>query len=345
MPSTVDKFGKSFAFVTRTCALAALVQLGACAAPAAGEDGTSTACEVDPELVSQPSGLRAQRLSANSGYMNGIQSNGIQANGIQTNGQNLNGVSLNGVQLNAGYINGVRLSGSELVGVDREGRVVSGAAFVGAKIPALLSDGTTIELVVRSFERSAADPDVIYYELEHEGRGLCADGVKGMFVPGVWDEHGARRDATTIGGATATASYSCATGVIAKCVTWGYAPWRVGAAMHQTCTRMARADYCGSGVSYTKNGTPIDVYDVAGVQAPTNDPELLFEAGWNEDGAVCVSRTRYDARTATGEPILPSCWASLPKCESDGEAKALGALVLNASRPQTRLICRAGEGK
>lgn len=346
MPSHPAKAEKLLKFTARGCVLAGLFQLAACAAPEAADDDAAM-CEANPELVTRQAGVRPQRLTTNgqnlnAGYMNGVALQRLTNNGQNLNGVSLNGVSLNGVQLNGVQLNGVALggaAGNELVGAGADGRAVSGAAFVGAKIPALLSDGTTIDLEVTSFERSSLDADVALYGLAHEGLGLCPEGETGMFVSGTWDAHGARTERTTIGGATATASYSCVSGVIAKCVMWGYAPWRTGAALHQTCTRMARADYCGTGVSFTKNGTLIDVFDVAGIQSPESGPELLFEAGWNENGATCVSRPRYESRRQDGTAIMPSCWASLPRCAGPEEAKALGATMMNASRPQSRRIC------
>jgi hypothetical protein len=324
------------------------VAVGGCAGPT---DDASSACDLAPELAqaARSAPIHPDRLSANGVQLNGIQANGIQTNGVSLNGVSLNGVQLNGINLGNGQnLNGVTLgngaaldgaAGNELVGFDSEGRAVSGDAFVGARIPALLSDGRTIDLVVASFERSASDEALARYRLTYEGQGICPGGESGVFVPGIWDAHGARHDAITVGAETATATFSCASGVIAKCVTWGYAPWRVGPALHQTCTRMARADYCGTGISYTRNGTRIDVFDTAGVQGPVSDPELLFEAGWNEGGAACVSRTRYDAHTASGEPVMPPCWDALPRCTTFDAAKTLGATIANASRPQPRLIC------
>ena len=53
-------------------------------------------------------------------------------------------------------------------------------------------------------------------------------------------------------------------GAIAKCVLWGYRPWATYngtplAQYHQACTRMVRADYCGTGTSYTVTGNRISV--------------------------------------------------------------------------------------
>ena len=89
---------------------------------------------------------------------------------------------------------------------------------------------------------------------------------KAIAVAGTWDATGARTGSTT------AFTFGCTSGVIAKCVRWGYKPWKVinGKAMndyHQACTRMARADYCGDGVSHTRNGTLIDMYDGLGIQS------------------------------------------------------------------------------
>lgn len=317
----------------RLLTLVLVLPLGACAAEAT--DPTSVTapavCESNPE----PKRIAVNGIQANGVQMNGIQSNGIQTNGVEINGVQMNRIALNGVEDGRIAVNGTELTGSVLRGVRLErGELVTdrarGEAFVGARLPALLSDGRTIELRVTSFERKDA---LAFYGLAFEGQSLCADGETGLFLPGTWDATGAHHDSAS------TVTFSCARGVIAKCATWGYAPWDVGTSLHQTCTRMARADYCGTGVSYTKNGTPIDMMDVRGVQTAANEPGFLFEAGWNEGGAVCVSRPRYDARSSNGERIAPSCFRALPSCASLEDARAHGATIANASRPQTRVFC------
>ena len=95
--------------------------------------------------------------------------------------------------------------------------------------------------------------------------------------------------------------FGCTSGVVAKCVRWGYRPWESvnGTALfdyHQACTRMARADYCGDGISQTENGTLIDLYDDLGiqVQAPLDlTSPLVFEAAWTPWGAYCIAKDRW----------------------------------------------------
>jgi ADYC domain len=93
-------------------------------------------------------------------------------------------------------------------------------------------------------------------------------------------------------------TFACTNSALAKCVRWGYKPWKSvhGQSLknfHQACTRMVRADYCGTGVAHTKDGTPIDVYDRLGIQKRVPQNGMTFEAAWSPTGAVAVSRTRF----------------------------------------------------
>ncbi len=121
-------------------------------------------------------------------------------------------------------------------------------------------------------------------------------------VAGWWDASGSlHSDAGSF-------TFACKTGVISKCYRWGYRPWdgpatypRVGvtvtlAQVHQACTRMARADYCGDGRSFTYDGTLINLWDLLKPQfqvRASDAPSLTFEAGWSEKGAVCLSHARW----------------------------------------------------
>jgi hypothetical protein len=95
--------------------------------------------------------------------------------------------------------------------------------------------------------------------------------------------------------------FGCTSGVVAKCLRWGYKPWKTvaGRALadyHQACTRMARADYCGDGVTHTQEGTLIDLYDDLGIQQQS-PPDLLaplvFDAAWTTQGAYCMTKQRW----------------------------------------------------
>jgi hypothetical protein len=90
----------------------------------------------------------------------------------------------------------------------------------------------------------------------------------------------------------------CTSGAQGKCVGFGYHPWERAANgrpmldYYNACIRMVRADYCGDGRPFTRDGTVIDVYDRIGVQRSAEDPSMTFEAAWGADGATCVAHTR-----------------------------------------------------
>lgn len=185
---------------------------------------------------------------------------------------------------------------------------------VGMVLQGADSEGNAVEVAICDAEPSADDPSVEWYRVEawnpvaQEWENPCqARGrltvPRAMAVGGVWDTQGAHQDAP------GKVTLACELGAISKCITWGYQPWseRDGkslAGMHQACTRMARADYCGNGRSHTLNGTVIDLYDSFGIQTRMTkatsawDPALAsFEAAWGPEGAACLARTRY------GEPL------------------------------------------
>jgi uncharacterized protein YjbI with pentapeptide repeats len=244
---------------------------------------------------------------------------------------------MNGASFQGAGLHGVSLDDTALRAVTDDGRTLAGADLVGAKLQGVLSDGRTVDLTIAAF---AEEAHLAYYSLEADGKPLCGPGGRGLFVPGVWDSTGARHDTLGTGATAVGVSYSCTDGAIAKCVLWGYHPSIVGADLHQSCTRMVRADYCGSGVSYTKNGTLIDVYDTQGIEQPTaGDSSFVFEAAWTTSGAACVNRTRYEAVSPSGSVVMPSCWSSLPTCTSWSEAQTRGATLGDSSRFQTATLC------
>jgi hypothetical protein len=105
--------------------------------------------------------------------------------------------------------------------------------------------------------------------------------------------------------------------------------------LYNTCTRMVRADYCGGGDGTTRNGMSIDLYDDRSIQTPDNDPTQEFEAGWTENGAVCVRHVRVKENTSLNA-LAKSCPRLREHLGSDcteASARALGAIVFNRSAP------------
>ena len=140
---------------------------------------------------------------------------------------------------------------------------------------------------------------------------LCDMGVNwAVPVKGLFTAQGARQESTqrfTLG---------CDSGVIAKCYRWGYMPWRDGSQQpgpiteaHWSCTRMARADYCGQGTPFTLDGTRIRPWDAltpAIITPPVSgSDDLSFEAGWKTTGPACLSHLRWQHLTASCVPLNP----------------------------------------
>ncbi len=197
-------------------------------------------------------------------------------------------------------------------------------------------------------ELDPQDPDreVYLYSVNYQDpnnsqwHNLCqpdADNLaKAMLLSGEWDRTGTHIDNNKV-------TVACTSGVLAKCVRWGYKPWQtvVGVSLrdyHQTCTRMARADYCGNGISHTKDGTAIDLYDRLGIQQPESqeDREMIFEAAWGVDGSVLLARTRYPEGLAQLKKECPeklrqirSEYQSLTYVEA--QLQAAEALIFNSS--------------
>jgi hypothetical protein len=131
----------------------------------------------------------------------------------------------------------------------------------------------------------------------------------------------------------------CTSGAQGKCVRFGYHPWEKapdGLPMldyYNACVRLMRADYCGDGHGWTRDGTPVDLWDRLGIRkADTrSDTIFTFEAGWSPDGAVCVARTRIP-ENVTLDRLKESCprLAAVPVCD-EGSAVGAGALLFNRS--------------
>jgi hypothetical protein len=122
-------------------------------------------------------------------------------------------------------------------------------------------------------------------------------------------------------------SFACTRRDVATCLKQGYredgAPEKLS--LFEACTRMMRADYCGKGDSYTKDGTFISVWDNRAVSTREKAEEMSFEAAWDEHGAVCVARPRWTSKS-------PRC--TLRSCGNADQAMSLvpgTALVFNES--------------
>jgi len=115
--------------------------------------------------------------------------------------------------------------------------------------------------------------------------------------------------------------------------------------MLQACTRMARADYCATGMPNTLDGTPIHIDDVFTYGPP--DPAFPFEAAWpgiawtdragiHRPPVVCLSKLRWSTLPLGGNCAQVPDPRTNPKarfCDdmSSLEMEQRGALVYSSS--------------
>ena len=75
-------------------------------------------------------------------------------------------------------------------------------------------------------------------------------------------------------------------------------------AQRQSTLKMLTGDYCGTGTSYTANGTPLQYEDAAGTVS-ISGTQGATEAVWSASGALCLDTTRIaNTQVACN---LPSC--------------------------------------
>jgi len=233
-----------------------------------------------------------------------LQGRSLQGRGLQGTGEGVatvQQISIGGVSIENLHLEGTRLIGTLV------NQTLSGADFVGATVVQQEADGTLFPSTITNVQSDPQDSsgEILLYTITAYNsatgkvENICAPDPWGQSwatpVSGTWDSTGAHISST------AQFMFGCTSGVVAKCVRWGYKPWKTinGSSLagyHQACTRMARGDYCGDGVSHTQDGTLVDMYDLLGIQLKS-PPELLspliFDGAWTPQGAYCVTKDRW----------------------------------------------------
>lgn len=115
-----------------------------------------------------------------------------------------------------------------------------------------------------------------------------------------------------------------AMGALGKCMDWpkeppdlpGFPPTggsTPAVRLFESCIRMVRGDYCGDGVTHTKDSTLIDPYLPAAFGKHVVQPAFILEANWNEQGAICIIHARYVALPASCQEKFPVPFDTIDK--------------------------------
>ena len=245
-----------------------------------------------------------------------------------------------------------------------DGRVLSSRDLIGASL--LVDQGDRLRRVrLDGIERDPDDKrsdapaaDVIWLH------SYTVEGPDGSWKPLCDEGPDGRRQAIPVTGRFSSADgrfgaggpgsfeLACTAGAMGKCIRLGYHPWQARTLpkpvahsdgeqvpsyldLYNACIQMIRADYGGDGTVTTRNGTVIDLYDDHGIQMPDPDHPMAFEAGWTQDGAVCVNHPRVKENISLGE--IAARWPRLAgrtgaNCTEEA-ARSLGALLFNRSVP------------
>ena len=279
-------------------------------------------------------GETATQGSAWNGWHNATTLQGSAWNGW-SNATSLQGASLSvqGTQLVSSVAGEIQVVPAATL---LTGRLANGGSFV-LRIDSVEQDPTQTLFESDSYR---SNRDVQLYTLSFQDpedsrwQPLCAGGEKALFLEGMWDPGGGWKASSDL------FTVSCTDGVLAKCVRWGYKPWKTARAksgktvslrdLHQACVRAARADYCGDGTSYTREGTLIDLWDANGlvvkISEKQSDPGFSAEASFGTEGAGCIEKARYDE-------YRPECPSPEPQVFGSSTPKS------KAANPDDRVPC------
>jgi hypothetical protein len=236
----------------------------------------------------------------------------------------------------------VLIEGGRIRVKDSKGEYIADKKLIGALLVGYNDDGVMTAFRIDSIDKekdSQVDAWIYTFSTQDPGsrkwKNSCQPDFngrqKGLAIPGYFDESGRYINDDS------TYSLTCTSGAIGKCLLFGYLPWnhtKDGVSLqkyYQACTRMVRADYCGNGHGHTRDGMLIELWDNLDIQKDTKTPGLTFEAAWDENGAVCLHKTRVP-KVATLADILRECpdkFAAQKDCQEDHSPKAF---IFNRSK-------------
>lgn len=210
---------------------------------------------------------------------------------------------------------GGKLSGSDAKGTHEGSALVGGSLVFGSPL------GYQFDVEIYSYQPHGdwvTGHDVHTYGLAHDDNGetlsICPgfnlDETSVVVMPGeLYDDQN-----KLVQPSPGMASLACRGHAVAKMKMMGYAPgddYGSDATERQATFKMLTADYCGTGLSFTQVGTPLNWSDITG-NFPAPPANAVLEAKWTAAGASCLDQPRLVSR----EDVTHHCPA-LAKCLGD----------------------------
>ena len=234
------------------------------------------------------------------------------------------------------------VNGDELVAKTfTDAFVASGQGLVGWRIELQTASQETLFVHVRGYTTTGLSQSnhpytpsayaLAYEDPDHPSGyvNVCPedDDPNATIVTVIGGETYDRDDITVNAGMAGWVTLACAEEAGFKMKMLGYSPnVSLGASaspstweQRQATLKMITADYCGTGDSYTEQGTHVNWYN-AGGSVGTPNYALAIEAYWTEQGAICLTTPR------------------IPEVEVDCERPECTALTLTSYEWTTRVI-------
>ncbi len=294
-----------------------------------GDDGDSSAVDDASDIEARDLGISCppRQCGLNSAEVNGRSIRELNLNGVA----NADHMKIVGVVSPLGLL-GYQLGVENDELVARKGTsVLKGATLIGTTI--LVKDSSCwlclpVPIIVLGHQKidswAEGAPDVSTYALVYPDlgsllgqRNICNGDLTDLLATTATVLGGETYDLTSKevnAGQDGWFTIACPGSAADKLRMFNYGPQSdFDGAGHpatvdqrQATLKMITADYCGEGISYTQNGTPLQWENHAGTVYMSTTLGAV-ESVWNKDGAVCLGSTRTGIATNQLDCTLPSC--------------------------------------
>ena len=219
------------------------------------------------------------------------------------------------VQTDDGVYSGMDILGSRLLVEDTRDRSFIDVHFHDARMVDTWTD-----------PRGQVEQYLLAYQHAERGEfvSVCS-GASDLDDPAAWavlltGERYSLEERSVLGPGAGFFNIACNGSALFKMKMMGYEPRMMPGSpttpdQRQATLKMLTGDYCGTGRSFTENGTPVQWRNADGTSFNSSQLSGAVEAYWDADGALCLDQPRLGdtdlqavaAECASAGKTLPSC--------------------------------------